>query len=244
MVYNLISSRSVIAKVLADLNIKEESLRISDMIEWCGEAIEKIGAVTQLIHKTSGENGVPYLKLKDYQAALPSDLHHLAQAAFSLNNTNETSWQPMVLTTGSFGVKSDDKLFTLDTLQYAIKPGYIVTSKRDGYLKLSYYAIPKDKDGYPLIPDLISYQEAIYWYITMKLKYPDYMNGRMNREIYYDIKRSWNFYCKQAYAEALMPSGDAMKTIQNVWLRLIPEIDSHDTYYYYSNKQEEIYNNN
>lgn len=61
MVYKLISSRSVIAKVLADLNIKEESLRISDMTEWCGEAIEKIGAITQLIHKTSGENGVPSL---------------------------------------------------------------------------------------------------------------------------------------------------------------------------------------
>lgn len=241
MVYKLISSRSVIAKVMADLDIKEDSLRISDMIEWCGEAVEKIGAVTQLIRKVSGENDVPYLKVTNYQAALPSDLYHLHQVAFSLNDT--VNFTPMRLKTGSFGLK-DNVGDYVDELQYFIKPGYIVTNNEKGWLKISYDALPKDDKGYPLIPDLISYQEAIYWYITMKLKYPEYLNGRMNREIYYDLRRSWNFYRQQAYAEAMLPNEDGMKTIQNVWIKLVPELDSHDTFYYFTGKQEEVYNTN
>ena len=149
----------------------------------------------------------------------------------------------MRLKTGSFGLK-DNVGDYVDELQYFIKPGYIVTNNEKGWLKISYDALPKDDKGYPLIPDLISYQEAIYWYITMKLKYPEYLNGRMNREIYYDLRRSWNFYRQQAYAEAMLPNEDGMKTIQNVWIKLVPELDSHDTFYYFTGKQEEIYNTN
>ena len=54
-----------------------------------------------------------------------------------------------------------------------------------------------DEDGYLLIPDLVSYREAIFWYVVVKLKYPDYLAGRMNQEIYNSARRSWNFYCKQ-----------------------------------------------
>jgi hypothetical protein len=73
---------------------------------------------------------------------------------------------------------------------------------------LAYDAILTDSNGYPLIPDLTSYQEALYWYTLMKLKYPEYLRGTLNREIYYDIRRSWNFYRNQAYAEAIMPDED------------------------------------
>ena len=68
MITKLTSIQSVIAKVIADLNIQEDDLRISDVIEWVGEAIEKIGAVTQFIPKVSGEFGTPCTKVKCYQS--------------------------------------------------------------------------------------------------------------------------------------------------------------------------------
>ena len=37
-----------------------------------------------------------------------------------------------------------------------------------------------DDDGYPLVPDLMSYIEAAYWYVTMKLKYPDWLYGKIS----------------------------------------------------------------
>ena len=86
-----------------------------------------------------------------------------------------------------------------------------------------------DDDGYLMIPDMMSYKDAVYWYVVMKLKYPEYLSGRMNREIYYDIRRSWNFYCQQAYAESMMPTQDDMDNIQDVWIRLLPSINTEIT---------------
>lgn len=305
MITKLTSIQSVIAKVIADLNIQEDDLRISDVIEWVGEAIEKIGAVTQFIPKVSGENGTPCTKIKCYQAQIPCDLHQLHQVAYSYNCNGP--WFPMRKATGSYAVwghenKCDCECLTPEmivqndtmvnlvvdmygnidkteaiemintnqnlrtilsnlinqhtynnqvnttnpsmSLQYSVKPGWIMCNMPDGYLKLSYSAIPTDEDGYPLVPDLTSYKEAIYWYVTMKMKYPEYLNGKMNREIFYDIKRSWNFYRNQAYAEALMPNEDGLESIKNNWNKLVPEFNDHNSFYSHTGERQIIYNAN
>ena len=305
MITKLTSIQSVIAKVIADLNIQEDDLRISDIREWVGEAIEKIGAVTQFIPKVSGENGTPCTKVKCYQAQIPCDLHQLHQVAYSYNCNGP--WFPMRKATGSYAVwghenKCDCECLTPEMivqndtmvnlvvdmygnidkteaiemintnqnlrtilsnlinqhtynnqvnttnpslgLQYSVKPGWIMCNMPDGYLKLSYSAIPTDEDGYPLVPDLTSYKEAIYWYVTMKMKYPEYLNGKMNREIFYDIKRSWNFYRNQAYAEALMPNEDGLESIKNNWNKLVPEFNDHNSFYSHTGERQIIYNAN
>ena len=126
--------------------------------------------------------------------------------------------------------------------QYFLKPGYIVTNIKEGYLKIAYKAIPTDDRGYPLIPDLASYQEAIYWYVMMKLSWPDYYSGKLRSEVYYGIKTSWNFYRKQAYAEAMMPNDDQMTSIKNEWLKLVPEIDEELTFNSNIGKQQKLWN--
>ena len=287
MVYKFVSVDQVISKVLADLDIKEESIRVSDLIEWASEAIEKIGSVRQFNRKISGIDKTPFLTIVGHQAAFPNDLHKLNQVMYSA--TGAGGWLPMTIATGSFSVFNNNvnnsyatavqgsvqsvsnidmvKLVmsiyditypeaitfisdpvnssSLDsinflisksplsnvnnntfTLKYAIKPGFIITSMPTGFLKISYDAMYTDQNGYPMIPDMISYIEAIYWYILMKLKYPEYLGGRLNREVYYDIRRSWNFYCKQAYGEAMMPNEDEMETIKNNWNRLIPDMNA------------------
>jgi hypothetical protein len=309
MIYNYISVKQVIAKVLADLDLDEESLRISDMREWASEAVEKIGSVRQLNRKVSGVGDTEILKIVDNQVSLPYDLFRLNTVAYSSNPLGP--WFPMTVSAGSFNVWSsspsdntdgfsisdntlidltqelyrkvienpvyawfskmdrqtaidilntDSNIRTILTniikmanagakktelgLKYSIKPGYINTNIKDGYLKLSYDAILTDNDGYPMIPDLMSYIEAIYWYITMKLKYPEYLAGRINREIYYDIRRSWNFYSKQAYGEAMMPSQDEMETIKNNWNKLIPDYNADKSFYGNLDQPEKIKNFN
>lgn len=63
--------------------------------------------------------------------------------------------------------------------EYFIKPGWLVTNKAKGFIKLAYKAIAVDERGYPLIPDLTSYQEAIYWYVVMKLSFAKWMKGTL-----------------------------------------------------------------
>jgi hypothetical protein len=67
----LISSKQIILRVLSDLDIPEEQLPISNVKEWIGQAMEKIGAITQLEHK------VAVLPVTNHQAKLPCDLHRL-----------------------------------------------------------------------------------------------------------------------------------------------------------------------
>lgn len=125
----------------------------------------------------------------------------------------------------------------------------MVTNKKKGYIKLAYKAVAVDERGYPLIPDLTSYQEAIYWYVVMKLSFSKWMNGTLGgrgvntgQNMYTYIQQQWNFYRNQAYAEAMMPTADEMQSIKNSWHQLIPDMNANDTFFEHQNEQEMNYN--
>lgn len=299
---NLISSKSIIAKLISDLNVDEDKLPISDVKEWIMEGLLKIGAVSQYEHK------VKILPVIGHQAKLPCDLYKLDQIAFSMQK--DGSWLPIRKTTSSFGLYHDkcvdnpemliqdegliplvknlfnlvnDKealtklneepnmrktlsallnqytvnsvngkytynhkdgtMYSFD-LQYDTKPGYIMINIPSGFVKISYTAIYTDDDGMPLIPDLESYKEAIFWYIAMKLLYPKYLKGELNQSQYYDIRRSWNFYRKEAYAEAMMPDEGEIESIKNDWHKLYPEFNEHNNFYSTVGQSQYLYNQN
>ena len=302
MIYKNTSVKRVIAKVFTDLDLKEGDHRISDLIEYAGEAIKKIGAFPSLLTKVTGKGGLQLLELSNYQVKLPCDLVAINQVAYS--TTESGPFYPMVYATGSFDatapnedatttsniVVGDSAIIDLvmdlygDTYAaalvrinsnpaireelegllstrvssngvrdqytasgdytYLVFPGYIKTAMKEGYLMLSYQAVPVDTEGYPMIPDDESFEEAIYWYINMKLTYPEWKAGRVRDVVYYDTRSSWNFYRKQAYASAMMPNVDQLEAIKNAWLRLVPEIHEHGNAFTTLNERQTIYNKN
>lgn len=133
--------------------------------------------------------------------------------------------------------------------EYFIKPGWIVTNMKDGFIKIQYKAIAMDERGYPLIPDMSSYQEAIYWYVVMKLNFSKYLKGKLggkgvnnNGAVYSYLQQQWNFYRNQAYAEAMMPTADDMQNIKRDWNKLIPDWDGDETFFRNIGKQQSLYN--
>jgi hypothetical protein len=46
MIYNYTRCESVIAKIMADLDMSEKNVKITDIKEWIFEAVDKIGAPT------------------------------------------------------------------------------------------------------------------------------------------------------------------------------------------------------
>ena len=300
----LISANTVIAKVIADADLREWEIKISDIREWILEGMLKIGAIPQYEHK------VIVLPIKSHQVSLPCDLYKLGQVAYSI--CDHGGWLPMRKSTSSFGVFHDtgcppkmliqdvkllplvknmfnlvddkaaleklnedeslrqtlsallnqytvatvndmphgiqnrhwDKTMFSRELQYTTKPGYIMTSMPHGFVKISYWAIYTDDEGMPMIPDLESYKECIYWYVMMKLMYPKKLRGQISTNDYYDIRNSYNFYRKQAYAEAMMPGVDDMESVKNNWLKLYPEVDDHDLFFSTTGDEQHIYNQN
>ena len=83
----MISSASVVAKVIADLDLREDEIRITDIREWIMESILKIGAIQQFEHK------VEILPIECHQVSLPCDLYKLDQVAYSYCCNG--GWLPM-----------------------------------------------------------------------------------------------------------------------------------------------------
>lgn len=260
MIYKYVSVKKVIAKVMTDLDLQEQPHRILDFVDWCGESLKKIGAFPQMITKTLGKEGLPLLEISDYQAKLPSDLHTINQVAYA--KTPNGPFIAMRYATGSFSsnhsvtnatyptdIFEDSKIpnsenktiYSFDWF-YNVVGGYIKTNLRTGSLMISYQAVPVDQDGFPLVPDDESFLEALYWYINMKLLYPEFRAGRVRDAIYYDAKSSWNYYRKQAYANAMMPDGDQLESIKNIWNKLIPEINANKSFFSTTGQQELYYN--
>jgi hypothetical protein len=305
MIYKYTSVKRVISKVFTDLDLQEGEHRITDMVEWAGEALEKIGAFPSFINKVTGKDTNPLLIVSGYQCKLPCDFHRMIQISFS--STENGAFYPMRYATGSFdhgnilteanatvpeenlesnlitlamslynltyvealekintepitrsnlngilnamgtatnGGNVDSVTNTTTDYTYLITNNYIKTNQESGYIMMAYQAIPLDKEGFPMIPDDVSFMEAIYWYITTKLLYPQWKQGSVRDAVYYDARRSWNFYCKQAYGNALMPNADQLESIKNTWLRLIPEINEHATGFSTLGQRQVIYNAN
>ena len=120
MIYKYISSKQVVSKILSDLDIREEDVRISSILEWIGEAVEKIGSVTQLDRKISGVDGEPIIPIIGNQAQLPSSLHRLNQVTYSPNLNGP--WIPMNVSASSFA------LWSSNTLAYCFVTGSVALS--------------------------------------------------------------------------------------------------------------------
>lgn len=282
MIYNYTKCESVIAKIMADLNISEKNLRITDMREWIFEAVDKIGAPMQYVTKESGVDGEPILRIEDYQVPIPCGLQVLDAVAYG--NGPEGPWMPMRTETSVFKrhqphflrncasnrpipekpittlaqAYSRNRVRDLERalaankaseLTYFIKPGWIVTNRKKGFIKLAYKTIATDERGYPLIPDLSSYQEAVYWYVVMKLNFPKYLLGKLGgkgvntaQNTYFYIQNQWNFYRNQAYAECMMPTAGDMETIKHDWNKLIPDYDSSDSFFKNQGQEQIILN--
>lgn len=299
MIYGKISLNEIIAKVYADLDLNEGTHPISDFIEWSAEALKKIGAFPSFENKVAGKGGEDPLKITNYQAVLPCELHSIQQVAFSTNSKGP--YHAMRYATGSFDNQRENEdsnissvvaltdlvflamdLYNLDyedalakvnsepttkaslsavlnsrsevvkekgtdisiDYTYTLTSRYIKTNVKEGYLMMAYQAIPTDSDGYPLVPNDEGFKEALYWYIVKKLLYPKWATGRIRDAVYSHAQSSWNYYSKQAYGNALIPNQDQLESIKNTWVRLVPNINAHNTFYSTIGQQEQIYNHN
>lgn len=285
MIYKYTKCESVIAKIMADADMSDNSLRVSDIREWIFEAVEKIGAPMQYIQKESGRDGCPILKVCDKQVPMPDDLESLTAVAYSSEHDGkwvparkddrtfhnnkpglpskyhhcpeqaprepwQTTLSQAIGNTGTLEFSDKDKPWIEDNkdVKYFVKPGWIVLNRDHGYVKLAYKSIATDERGYPLIPDLASYQEAVYWYVMMKLNFPKFIKGtlggkaKFNFNTYAYLQQQWNFYRNQAYAEAMMPNESEMMSIKHEWNKLIPNVEPDYHFFNDLGEREIIYN--
>ena len=126
---------------------------------------------------------------------------------------------------------------------YIVDCDYIKTSFESGKICISYMAFPTDEECYPLVPDDISYMEAMFWYIYKKLLIsfvapPETKRNGIN---YTFADQKWKYYCTQARNAANFPDIDKYESFMNQWVRMIPSINRHDTAFEDLNTREDLY---
>jgi len=124
---------------------------------------------------------------------------------------------------------------------YLVENDYIKTSFSTGRLCLGYKAIPTDPDCYPLVPDSVSFKEAMFWYIYKKMLLGGTVDVNKNGIQYPYADQQWKYYCTQARNEAVFPDIDRYESFMNQWVRLIPNINRHDLGFDALGEREDIY---
>ena len=292
-VYNQITSRAIIRKIMRDLQTTSDNW-IDDAIEWMGEALEHIGSSAQLQEKGC------VLTIKNYRADLPTDLYYINQVAINssvspvsateldtlttkvkdlqaeivaaqaagqeyssttsilheinsrivvLENVyfkNENHLQPLQYGASNFhqsmhcsGCVNENVIYE-DT--YIVDCDYIKTSFASGKICLSYMAFPTDEDCFPLVPDDISFKEALFWYIYKKLLLLNPLIKK-NGINYTFAEQQWKYYCSQARNAANYPDIDRYESFMNQWVRLIPNVNRHDVTFEQLNTREDLNRN-
>ena len=183
---------------------------------------------------------------QDYSSTT-SILHEINSRIVILESVyfkNESSLQPLQYGASTFHKSMhcnncvNETIYYEDT--YIIDCGYIKTSFVTGDICLSYMAFPTDEECYPLVPDNISFIEAMFWYIYKKLLLSN-PNIKKNGITYENAEVQWKYYCTQARNEANYPDIDRYESFLNQWVRLIPNISAHDKAFEHLNTRENLF---
>lgn len=261
MIYKNISCKYVISKIFRDLKPQDDNW-IDDAIEWIAEAMEHIGSYSQLEYKAKS------LTISQYRAYLPCDLYqiygvcHEGRAMRYGTQTFDynTHCDDCISTTSSntnvfmnnvlFYANPNDPDSTEEPLiqagqtiafgesTYTISNNWIKTNFEEGTIQLYYKGFPVDEEGFPMIPDYVEFKEAAYWYVRLKIA----ESGNQDPAGYspMDIRRLlWEEKCTQARNKAEMPSVDQMESFKNQWVRMIPNINAHSTFFESLGRQEQ-----
>ncbi len=116
-------------------------------------------------------------------------------------------------------------------ITFDINNNHLTLSVKEGRVCMAYLAIPTDDDGLPLIPEDTSYQLAIKKYLTMKIDYIAWRKGELRSDIFQHSQQEWQWYVGQAGNKAKMPSIDQLEGIKNQVMRLLPNINAHETFF-------------
>ncbi len=125
--------------------------------------------------------------------------------------------------------------------EYRLDWPYIKTSFKEGQVCIAYVGQPLDERGFPMIPDEVSYIEAIKRYITYKVKYSEFLQGHLPGNIYMKLEDDWHWYCKQARNKMTMPkSVDDLQNLKDQHIRLLPKPNRYHRFFGHLHSAENL----
>jgi hypothetical protein len=228
MIYELVSIKTIIYKVINDLGIGDKEIEWQDWVDWIADGLQHIGSYYQFQEKEEA------IEIENYKGYLPCDFYQkirIVNTNFSRPNHNKSL------------IGDDSKTIYNNSFtgnDYNINNNTITTSFKSGSLILQYLAIPLDKDKLPMVPDNVSFRDALFWKVVyhLSLRGFEFRNPQL-RDLQF-TRSMWLRYCNQARAEANMPDPDMYERLKNNWMRLMLDKNQYNKLFADLSNQENL----
>lgn len=154
MKYQYISAKVIIADVQRTFNLTGSS--------WIGNSYESIGEGLLLLSKfTPLELTFKDIEVKRFKARIPCDLELLHSVLF----IQEATVKRIIPIEKTFDADMDINNTDSTNHGYTIKGHFIHTNQENCLVRVNYWTIPVDKEGFPLVPDEVNTRTALRYYV-------------------------------------------------------------------------------
>lgn len=193
------SAKEIVHRIFRIFNPKDGSW-VNGAIDSIDEAIQGIGTPYSL------ESKKELVQIENFRGRLPCNLEYVEHVVDANGGR--------VYHNNDIGIRTP--YGDSETMHgYKIEPGYIKAPFAKGCLGVAYKAIPRDKDGLPLLINEFDFIEACTWYSVSHM----ILAGHKHPEVRWEeADRRWEMYRARASNNLMLRSPDEMETISRMWL--------------------------
>lgn len=225
-----ISIRQVLDNLLD--NPLMQDLSLERAVNYAVRFIQKIGMPSVFLEKTEK------IKIEDYRGRLPCDFYEMIQVRAVGYNCDGILHEVFRYSTDSFHMSPDK---TKDaSLTYKLQGSCIFTSTKEGTIEIAYRAFNTDNEGFPLIPENGSFEEALELFIKVKHFTIQFELGKIQQQVLQHVEQQYAWAVGQAQSDLVRPSIDQLQSFTNSWNTLIQRTTEHNSGFKNNSVQEKL----
>lgn len=225
-----ISIKQVLDNLLDNPLMRDLSLERA--VNYAVRFIQVIGMPNIFLEKTK------VVDINNYRGELPCDLYEIIQVRKTYSDGKVGNTESFVYSTDSFHM-SKDKTADLH-LTYKIQGSCIFTSIKEGQIEIAYRAINIDNDGFPLIPENGTFENALELYIKKHHYTTLFELGKINQQVLQHTEQQYAWAVGQAEADLVRPTIDQLQAFTSSWNTLVQRTTEHNSGFKYNSMQERI----
>ena len=197
-----------------------QDLTLERAVNYAVRFIQKVGMPAIFLEKTAK------IEIDNYRGKLPCDFYEMIQVRVA-GEHNKVMQKMFRYSTDSFHM-SPTKTMDYD-LTYKLQGNCIFTSLKEGTVEISYRAFNTDNDGFPLIPNNGSFEEALELFIKMKQFTVQFELGKIPQQVLQHAEQQYAWAVRQAQSDLVRPSIDQLQSFTNSWNTLVQRVSQQES---------------
>lgn len=201
MEYQYVNIREVLSRILRHPLLQE--LTLEGAVQYAVDFLNIVGMPRMF------QDRQVVLDIHHYRAALPCDLIEIIMVKDCRSGKSLRS------TTDVFYLEDKHHKRIYD-LTYKTQGSVIYTSFEEGKIEIAYRAIPVDKEGFPMLPDVPVFLKALELYIKQEYFTILFDMQKINNAVLANTQQQYAWAVGQLNSEMTRPSLGEMESITNI----------------------------